>query len=108
MSYFDVEKVVHFSEISIPPPSLSFESKVFIKPKLRAKKYRSEIYVFPAWNNPETIWACDLKLFVSHVLYAKGLAKGNFAVQETILTPGEVKRKFKKDISMTTAPFRVS
>ena len=107
MSYFDVEKIVHFSEISIPPPSVSFESRVSIKPKLRAKNFRTEIYIYPEWNNSESMWACELRLFVSHVLYQKGLAKENFVIQETTMTPGEVKKKFRKDISMAAAPYRV-
>lgn len=106
-SYFDVEKVVHLSEIKIPPPSVLFESRVSLKPKLRAHRYSTEIYVYPRWNNSHTLWACDLRMFVSGADFKKGLAKENFVIHEAVLTPGEVKKKFRKDISMSAAPFRV-
>lgn len=108
MAYFDVEKVVHLSEIRIPPPKLSFESRVSLKPKLRAKMYKTEIYVYPQWNNAESKWACELRMFVSEVNFKRGLAKENFIIQETAMIPGEVKKKFRKDISMTAGSFRVA
>ena len=106
-SNFDIEKVVHFSEINIPPPHATFESRVSVRPRLRAKMYRTEVFVYPKWNNSDHMWACDLRLFVSGAHFNKGLAKENFVIQETVLTPGEVKKKFKKDISMSAMPFRV-
>ena len=103
-----MDKIVHFSEILIPPPLATYESRVSLKPKLRAKMYRTEVYIYPKWNNSEHKWACDLSMFVCGVRLKKGLAKDNFVIQETVLTPGEVKKKFKKDISMSATPLHVA
>ena len=106
-SVYDVEKVVHVSEIKIPPPHAAFESRVSLKPKLRAKMYTTEVYVYPKWNNRKHLWACDLRMFGSGARFAKGLSKENFVIQETVLTPGEVKKKFKKDLLLSATPLPV-
>ena len=79
---------------------MSYETKVSIRPKFRAKKYRTEVYIFPRGNNQECLWACELKLFVNYVYYKKGLAKQNILINQTIFTPGKITRKFRKDINM--------
>ncbi len=102
MSNFELERIKHCSEITIAPPTLTFDTRINVRPRFRAKKFRSEIYIFPRWNNETCPWACELKMYVSYAYYKKGLAKQNHLLQQTILTQGEVKKKFRKDIAMKT------
>eukprot|EP00794_Sanderia_malayensis_P013908 gene13908-15357_t len=102
-SYFDVNCITHLSEIHMSPATRSYDTAISIRPKFRAKRYRSELYLFPLWNNRDKQWACRMKMHVTSAYYKKGLARQNLRMQQIIVTQGEVKKKFRKDINIKTS-----
>ena len=99
MPGFKVDKILHGHEIQVPRATRNYETKVFVSQRFRPKKYKTEIIIFPAINSFSSNLN-DLKFYVSYAYFIKGLAKGDFILDQSYFIQGETKRKFHQTMQL--------
>ena len=103
MPGFKLDKVLHGHEIQVPRAIKNFETKVFLHPRFRAKRFKTEIIMFPMINNGDCNLS-DLKYFVSYAYFMKGLIKGDLILDQAYFIQGEAKRKYHQTMKLEPSP----